>query len=299
MSVSDCVRSVDTMNIPIGNEGKFIEYAEKFVYDLSMTFRKMQMLDNFAVIEVCSRLEELIYNQAVKNNEPLPNKNVWEKRAAIECYQANCDKVLDSLSSKQLNFVRYFTDNDANSLLIALNRDGNAPSKSAPKRKNPSSSSTVTSNRGGVSKKSGIQGFNKYVNGSSSSSSSSNAVKTNRDSLNDIFSPALLLSPNHDSMDGIGFDDFDCFDDYENSNFDGIIDDSVWKDGNSNSNINSSSSSSNKEQQNKNNVDSDTRSNWDPMLVDDDAMAINAAVDMTTAGHIHHDDEELIDLLDF
>lgn len=63
--------------IELGDEKHFLEFAENFIRDLNIQFRKKQALDHLHILETLAKLEDVVFNQALKEFAPLTN--VWGK----------------------------------------------------------------------------------------------------------------------------------------------------------------------------------------------------------------------------
>lgn len=104
--------------LQVGDEESFLNYEEKIVYDLQKSWRSKEGMDTYAVMDMCARIEDLIYNDALREYSLSSSANVWSKKECIIYYQEMCDTVLRNLETKQLNWKKLFEDNERNPRLI-------------------------------------------------------------------------------------------------------------------------------------------------------------------------------------
>jgi len=130
------------LSIVLGDEISYIEYAERFVYQLQKGFRSKKELDDYAVIEKSALIEELLYSQAVGSHGPSNIDNLWDKIESIMWYQSRCEKILKQIVPRDFGMLwrKYFDDPNVNILLQNLLKDENkikATKPVNPKRKQP------------------------------------------------------------------------------------------------------------------------------------------------------------------
>ncbi len=130
------------LSIELGDEVSYIEYAERFIYQLQKGFRSKKELDDYAVIEKSALIEELLYSQAVGSHGPSNIDNLWDKKESIIWYQSRCEKILKQIVPRDFGLLwrKYFDDPNVNILLQNLLKDENKikPIKPMnPKRKQP------------------------------------------------------------------------------------------------------------------------------------------------------------------
>ena len=130
------------LSIALGDEVSYIEYAERFIYQLHKGFRSKKELDDYAVIEKSALIEELLYSQAVGSHGPSNIDNLWDKKESIIWYQSRCEKILKQIVPRDFGLLwrKYFDDPNVNILLQNLLKDENKvkPIKPLnPKRKQP------------------------------------------------------------------------------------------------------------------------------------------------------------------
>lgn len=114
--------------IDVGDEKGFVEYAERVVYDLQKNFRIKEMLDGIAVIDISAKIEDLIYNEAIRECGPVPGDNVWAKKEAILWYQNKCEKIVKNLYNRDYNWKKLVVDNDARQILVNLSKEDDGSS---------------------------------------------------------------------------------------------------------------------------------------------------------------------------
>jgi hypothetical protein len=98
----------------VGDEEGFSNYAEKVVFELQSLWRAKEGMEYVPVIEMSSKLEELIYQEALAEMSLSSTANVWGKKECIMYYQETCDKMLKSLEFKHLGWKKLFEDNEKN-----------------------------------------------------------------------------------------------------------------------------------------------------------------------------------------
>jgi hypothetical protein len=117
--------------IDVGDEKGFVEYAERVVYDLQNTFRIKEILDGIAVIDISAKIEDLIYNEAIRECGPVPGDNVWLKKEAILWYQNKCEKIVKNLFNRDYNWKKLVLDNDARQILVNLSKEDDGSGSSS------------------------------------------------------------------------------------------------------------------------------------------------------------------------
>jgi hypothetical protein len=109
----------------VGDEEGFSNYAEKVVFELQNLWRAKEGMEYVPVIEMSSKLEDLIYQEALAEMSLSSTANVWGKKECIMYYQETCDKMLKSLEFKHLGWKKLFEDNEKNpkAVLNAILKD--------------------------------------------------------------------------------------------------------------------------------------------------------------------------------
>ena len=107
-----------TSRILVGDEESFILYAEKIVQDIQKEWHNKAMMQDYAVMDISARLEEIVYNETMKEFSISPNSAVWNKQESIDFYQDMCDKLILNLQTKQLNWKKVYEDCANNARLV-------------------------------------------------------------------------------------------------------------------------------------------------------------------------------------
>lgn len=118
----------------VGDEESFLNYEEKVVYDLQKAWSGKPGMDGCAVMDICARLEDLVYNDALKEYNLSATANVWSKKECIIYYQEKCDILVRSLESKDINWKKLFDESKMNTRYILqtiTKSDGDRKFKSA------------------------------------------------------------------------------------------------------------------------------------------------------------------------
>ena len=98
----------------ITDEATYVKYAESFVFDMQRSFRNKAGVEHLAVIEMCMMLEELCFNQALKEKSIL-DSSIWANKECVLIYQRLCEKMLRNLESKDhYNWNAVLIDHDKN-----------------------------------------------------------------------------------------------------------------------------------------------------------------------------------------
>ena len=71
-------------------------------------------MEDCGVIDLCSRIEDLIYQDALKEYNLPESGFVWSKRECMIYYQEKCEEILRSLEFKKLNWKKIFEENEKN-----------------------------------------------------------------------------------------------------------------------------------------------------------------------------------------
>jgi len=85
-------------------------------------------------MDACAKLEDLIYNDALKEYNLSSTANVWSKRECIIYFQEKCDVLLRNLESKELNWKKLFDESRMNTrhvLQTIMKADGDRKYKSS------------------------------------------------------------------------------------------------------------------------------------------------------------------------
>ena len=98
----------------IVDEATYVKYAESFVFDMQRSFRNKAGVEHLAVIEMCMMLEELCFNQAMKEKS-IQDSSIWANKECVLIYQRLCEKLLRNLESKDhYNWNAVLIDHDKN-----------------------------------------------------------------------------------------------------------------------------------------------------------------------------------------
>ena len=96
------------------DEATYVKYAESFVFDMQRSFRNKAGVEHLAVIEMCMLLEELCFNQALKEKS-IQDNSIWANKECVLIYQRLCEKLLRNLESKDhYNWNAVLIDHDKN-----------------------------------------------------------------------------------------------------------------------------------------------------------------------------------------
>ena len=71
-------------------------------------------METSGVIDLCSRIEDLVYHDALKEFNIPESVPVWNKRECMIYYQEKCDQIIRSLEYKPLNWKKCFDDYEKN-----------------------------------------------------------------------------------------------------------------------------------------------------------------------------------------
>eukprot|EP01036_Dinobryon_divergens_P033488 gene33488-43274_t len=109
----------------VGDEEGFISYEETVVYEMQKLWKAKDGMELSGVIDLCSRIEDLVYHDALKEYNIPESACVWNKRECIIYYQEKCEQILRSLEYKTLNWKKCFDDYEKNPrhLLNTILRD--------------------------------------------------------------------------------------------------------------------------------------------------------------------------------
>ncbi len=93
-------------------EADFVEYAENLIMTLQKAARTKPGMEFVPVIEACSKLEEMAYQEAQKDSSLSPAANVWQYPGALDTYQDICEAMLRNLEmTTRKDWEAKFTDN--------------------------------------------------------------------------------------------------------------------------------------------------------------------------------------------
>ena len=78
----------------VNDEEGFGLYSEKVVYEMQRLLRLKEGMDvhGFAVLDLCARIEDLVYNDSLKEYDLANNSHVWAKRECMMYYQVKSQK---------------------------------------------------------------------------------------------------------------------------------------------------------------------------------------------------------------
>lgn len=109
---------MNNSTLVVGDEESFLDYEEKVVYHLQKVLRTKDGMVHFAIMDLCAKLEDLIYYESLKQCNLSSGMNVWSKPESIRYYQDRCDLVLRNMETKSMNWKKIFEDNSHNPKLI-------------------------------------------------------------------------------------------------------------------------------------------------------------------------------------
>lgn len=104
--------------LQVGDEESFLSYEEKVVYDLQKAWSGKAGMEGQALMDTCAKLEDLIYNDALKEYNLSLTANVWSKRECIQYFQEKCDILLRNLESKELNWKKLYEESRMNTRYV-------------------------------------------------------------------------------------------------------------------------------------------------------------------------------------
>lgn len=96
--------------LDVGDEAGFINYVEKFVWDMQRLWRERMGIETLPVIAISELLEDEIYKNALKEFSLSESAHVWQKRDCMIYYQEVSDKVIRVMQTKPGNWMRKYYD---------------------------------------------------------------------------------------------------------------------------------------------------------------------------------------------
>ena len=111
-----------------GDEEAFVDYAETVVISLQRLARgkynqagKQQPLEYFPVLETCVKLEDLAYQEALREFSLSGTQGIWNHAAALDLYQEICGSMIKALEQMEAkNWVPKFAENPPLNLFYHL-----------------------------------------------------------------------------------------------------------------------------------------------------------------------------------
>jgi hypothetical protein len=100
------------LNLPEGDEEAFVLYEEQVIYQLQRLWHQKEGLEMKPVMELSAKLEDLIYQQTLKNFSLSNTANIWAKKECIQSYQEMTQKLVNHLETKTLNWKKMFDDHE-------------------------------------------------------------------------------------------------------------------------------------------------------------------------------------------
>jgi hypothetical protein len=97
-----------------GDEEGFILYEEQMVYQIQSLWHAKEGLENKTVLEISAKLEDLMYQQTLKNFSVSATANIWAKKEYLLFYQEITRKFVNNLKSKQMNWKKLFEEHEKN-----------------------------------------------------------------------------------------------------------------------------------------------------------------------------------------
>jgi hypothetical protein len=100
--------------LEVGDEEKFLTYEERVVFDLQKAWSEKSGMIGCPVVDLCAKLEDLIYNDTLKEYNLSSTANVWSKKECILFYQEKTDLLLRNVESKDLNWKKLYDESKMN-----------------------------------------------------------------------------------------------------------------------------------------------------------------------------------------
>lgn len=103
------------MVIEENDEEWFSNYEEQTIYQLQSLLHQKEGLENKPILEIASKLEDLIYQQTLKQFSLSATACIWTKREYIQYYIDITDKLISQCKNKSsLNWKKLFEDSEKN-----------------------------------------------------------------------------------------------------------------------------------------------------------------------------------------
>ncbi len=105
-------------------------YSERVVFEIQNYWHSKEGMLGIPVIDLCARMEDMIYTDTLKTFGFPITTPVWSKRECIIAYQESCNEVIRAFSTKTIVWKKLFEDNEKNprAVLMALMKDGSKKS---------------------------------------------------------------------------------------------------------------------------------------------------------------------------
>jgi hypothetical protein len=119
------------------DEEGFVLYEEYIVFEIQKNLREKVGLENKPVLELSAKLEDLLYQNTLRDHTVAVTTNLWGKKEYLTHYQNLSAKFLFNLQSKQLNWKKLFEEHEKNPEHIyqQIFKDDNKKGPKAPKSK--------------------------------------------------------------------------------------------------------------------------------------------------------------------
>ena len=96
----------------MSEEDIFIDYAESIIQSLQKVARGKTGMAFVPVLETCSKLEEMAYQESQKDSSLAPLASVWQHPGAMDIYQDLCETILRNLETiSRKDWLSKFTEN--------------------------------------------------------------------------------------------------------------------------------------------------------------------------------------------
>lgn len=96
------------------DEEGFILYEEYIIFEIQKHLRSKEGLECKAVLELSAKLEDLLYDNTLKEHSVATTTNLWAKRDYLNLYQNLSTKFLTNLQNKTLNYKKLFDEHERN-----------------------------------------------------------------------------------------------------------------------------------------------------------------------------------------
>jgi len=96
------------------DEEGFILYEEYVIFEIQKLLRSKEGLENRAVLELSTKLEDLLYQNTLIQRPVQATTNLWTKKEYLNDYQNLANKFLANLKTKSLNWKKLFDENEKN-----------------------------------------------------------------------------------------------------------------------------------------------------------------------------------------
>lgn len=217
--------------LEVNDEEGFCSFAEKAIFEMQRLLREKGDFHHSGIgfIDLCAQMEDLIYNDSLKEYNLLPPAAVWSKTECILYYKAEIDKLIFNIHEKKIKWKKFIEDNIQNPrrVLNVILKDGNR-SNVARKKKDGATTNTSTkvkrsrpTGAGRRKKGAGRPAKNVLrlptagVNITQFVPSESKTVEMNADVDSSMVNPMNLEEKIDENLDDLGFDFADATEDFD------------------------------------------------------------------------------------